>query len=306
VIAVVVTFNREDLLRESLAAVCAQSRPVDAVIVVDNASDASAEPIVREIAPDADFVRLERNTGGAGGFTVGITRAMAARADLIWVMDDDTVPTETALEQLLDVQRKAPTSARLFGSRVEWTDGRPHPMNTPRVRPFASRAAIEAAGRHGAYPVRSISFVSLLIDARAVVEFGLPVADYFLWNDDFEYTSRILRNHSGFLCERSVVVHKTAYFGSTDVDPGARFSFEVRNKLWLLKYSRALGASERVLYSGATALNWLRTFARSGDRALLARGLREGVRESAGRPRPNADVLEGLDPDIVSGVTRLS
>jgi rhamnopyranosyl-N-acetylglucosaminyl-diphospho-decaprenol beta-1,3/1,4-galactofuranosyltransferase len=38
VAAVVVTYNRRDLLLESLAAVLAQSRAPDSVIVVDNAS----------------------------------------------------------------------------------------------------------------------------------------------------------------------------------------------------------------------------------------------------------------------------
>ncbi|HEY7014396.1 MAG TPA: glycosyltransferase, partial [Streptosporangiaceae bacterium] len=43
VAAVVVTYNRRELLLESLAAVTSQTRPPDAVIVVDNAStDGSA------------------------------------------------------------------------------------------------------------------------------------------------------------------------------------------------------------------------------------------------------------------------
>jgi len=48
--------------------------------------------------------------------------------------------------------------------------------------------------------------------------------DYFLWNDDFEFTTRLLRGNTGLLCAASVVVHKTKTFGSTDVDPGDRAS----------------------------------------------------------------------------------
>ena len=33
----------------------------------------------------------------------------------------------------------------------------------------------------------------------------------------------------------SIVVHKTAAFGSTDTDPGQRFFYEVRNKIWTLR-----------------------------------------------------------------------
>ncbi|MDY6214363.1 MAG: hypothetical protein SPH79_07730, partial [Schaalia hyovaginalis] len=50
------------------------------------------------------------------------------------------------------------------------------------------------SGHHlGARQIRTASFVAVLIDARAIREEGLPVADYFLWNDDFEYTARLLR-----------------------------------------------------------------------------------------------------------------
>jgi rhamnopyranosyl-N-acetylglucosaminyl-diphospho-decaprenol beta-1,3/1,4-galactofuranosyltransferase len=300
VVAVVVTWNREELLVEALAALRAQSRPVDGIVVVDNHSDTSVESLVG----DVHFVRLPRNVGGAGGFAVGIEEAVRVLdADFVWLMDDDTIPTSSALDELLRVVRSAPASARLFGSRVEWTDGRDHPMNTPRVRPFASKRSIEAAARHDAYPVRSISFVSLLVDVRAIADFGLPVADYFLWNDDFEYTTRILRKHSGFIATRSVVVHKTKVFGSTDVDPGARFRFEVRNKFWLLRHSPALAPAERVIYSGATAVAWVRTIAGSSDREVLFSGLRAGMGEAlAGSPRPNAVVLSDAAADVVDGL----
>ncbi len=141
-------------------------------------------------------------------------------------------------------------------------------------------------------PVRSASFVSLLLDARAVRSAGLPLADYFLWNDDFEYTSRILRGAEGWYCPSSIVVHKTKTPGSSDADPGERFYFEVRNKLWLFRFSRAFAGWEQLLYMAATARRWVRTWIRSTDRATLrragSRGWREGWRS---RPRPNDIVL---------------
>jgi glycosyltransferase involved in cell wall biosynthesis len=303
VVAVLVTWNRPELYLEAVAALGAQSRPIDGLVVVDNASD-SPVTVPDTIASAAHLVRLERNTGGAGGFTVGISEALRVfGADFVWLMDDDTVPAPSALEELLAVQAKAPASARLFGSRVIWTDGRPHPMNTPRVRPFVPKGAIVAAAQHDAYPVRSISFVSLLVDSRAIRQLGLPVADYFLWNDDFEYSTRILRRYTGYIAEKSLVVHKTKVFGSTDIDPGPRFSFEVRNKGWLLRHSSALAPLERVLYTGATSVTWLRTVARSSNRPELLAGLRRGLGEqAAGRPRPNVEVLAGLSAEVLAGI----
>jgi rhamnopyranosyl-N-acetylglucosaminyl-diphospho-decaprenol beta-1,3/1,4-galactofuranosyltransferase len=294
VVAVVVAYNRRELLRECLTAIVAQTRPVDAVVVVDNASDDGTGGMVRERFPHIDLVTLVRNTGGAGGFTVGIERALAEHdADLVWIMDDDTVPEPAALAELLRVREARPELV-LQASRAIWTDGTEHPMNTPKPRIGASRAELERAAAHDALPVRSASFVSLLLSADAIRSAGMPVADYFLWNDDFEYTSRILRRAEGWYCRSSIVMHKTKVLGSSDADPGERFYFEVRNKLWLFRFSPAFGAGERLLYIAATGRRWLRTWARSSDRRTLSAAGRRGWREGwSRRPRPNADVLAG-------------
>jgi rhamnopyranosyl-N-acetylglucosaminyl-diphospho-decaprenol beta-1,3/1,4-galactofuranosyltransferase len=293
VAAVVVTYNRRELLLESLAAVTAQTRAPDAVIVVDNASTDGTAAAVRAKYPSVRLAELTCNTGGAGGFAAGLALALAAAADLVWLMDDDTVPEPGALAALLAARAGyAPRPPALVASRVLWTDGRPHPMNTPRAKPFASGAERRAASAAGCLPVRSASFVSILVDGDICRERGLPEAGYFLWNDDFEFTTRLLRGQAGLLCPASVVVHKTRTFGSADTDPGERFFYEVRNKIWTLRGRAGLAPAERILYGGSTLRRWARTFARSGDRATLRRALARGV--AAGvrtRPRPTGEVL---------------
>ncbi len=144
----------------------------------------------------------------------------------------------------------------------------------------------------GAVPIRSASFVSLACDTAVVRARGLPVADYFLWNDDFEYSTRLIRGQVGLSVPDSVVVHKTKTFGSTDADPGERFFYEVRNKVWLFTRSSGLSPAEKVLYGGSTVRRWGRTFARSHDRRTLVRGLRRGIVTGlTTRPRSNGVVL---------------
>lgn len=299
VVAVVVTHRRRDLLRACLAAVEGQTRRPDVVVVVDNASDDGTAEQVRAEHPAADLLVLTRNTGGAGGFAAGLAHALDRHApDLLWLLDDDCVPHPTALARLLDVAGSDLAPA-LVASRVVWTDGRDHPMNTPRPRPLPRPGERARAAAHLCVPIRSASFVSVLVDAGALRAEGLPVADYFLWNDDFELTLRLLRRRTGVLCPGSVVEHRTRVFGGPESDPGERFVHEVRNKLWLLRLSPGLSAPERVLYAGATGRHWLRTIARSPRRGVLLRGLAHGL--AAGlrdRPRPNAEVLAGLGVDL--------
>ena len=301
VVAVVVTWNRIALLQESVDALRAQTHLPVAVVVVDNAStDGTGELLGSGYAEAGsvalDVVHLSENTGGAGGFTVGIERALAHHPDLVWLLDDDTVPTPTAAAELVSAWAEHPGDEdgrrpAVLASKVVWTDGRDHPMNTPRPKPGASAAETAAADSVGAIPVRSASFVSIMCDADRVRERGLPVADYFLWNDDFEYSTRLIRGGVGLYCPQSVVVHKTKVFGSTDVDPGERFFFEVRNKVWVFTRSQGLGVGEKALYGGATARRWARTFAASGDRRTLRRALGRGLVAGLRRPRTNAEVL---------------
>jgi rhamnopyranosyl-N-acetylglucosaminyl-diphospho-decaprenol beta-1,3/1,4-galactofuranosyltransferase len=300
--AAVVSYNRSDLLREVLAALKAQTRPVDVLVIVDNASTDDSVAVAQQLAPDADLVRLSRNTGGAGGFAVALSRAISRHgADLVWLMDDDTVPTDTALEELLTARTRYAGPVALLGSRVVWTDGADHPMNTPRRRPLASRAARDRARRAGAVSVRSSSFVSCLVDAAAVRRSGLPAADYFLWNDDFEFTARLLRRETGLYCPGSVVVHKTKARVDTDQDPGERFYWEVRNKIWLFRHSGAFNPADALLYGGSSIVRWIRTFAKSRNRSVLWDGLRRGVRDGLRTPpRPNSVALADLGEDVAA------
>ncbi len=286
------------LLAAALDGLAAQTRPADLVVVVDNASGDGSAEVARAHALAPEVLELARNTGGAGGFAAGLARALARGADLVWLMDDDTVPTPGALERLLAARAAHQGRAVLWASRAVWTDGRDHPMNTPRERPLVDAATRARAAAAGALPVRSASFVALLVDGAAVRARGLPVADYFIWNDDFEFTTRLLRDAEGLFVPGSVVEHRTRTFGSTDADPGERFAYEVRNKLWLFGRSSALRPLERVLYAGSTLRRWVRTVRRSSDRPTLlragARGLRDGLRHG---PRPTAEVLAGLGLD---------
>ncbi len=299
VVAVVVTWNRRELLGEALTALRAQSHGLAAVVVVDNASTDGTDAMLAD-ETGLDVVRLAQNTGGAGGFAVGVEQALSHHPDLVWLLDDDTIPSDEAARELVRVWQDYDDRPEggpghrpaVLASKVVWTDGRDHPMNTPRVKPGASRDETAAARRVGSLPIRSASFVSIMCDARVVRERGLPLADYFLWNDDFEYSTRLIRGQVGLYCPQSLVVHKTKVFGSTDADPGERFFFEVRNKVWMFTRSRGLRPAEKAVYGASTMRRWFRTFRGSEDRQTLrralGRGLGAGVR---GGPRPNAEVL---------------
>src|ERR671932_2348661 len=106
VAAAVVTYNRRELLLECVDAVLAQTHPVQRLFVVDNASTDGTEQHVRARgALDGDgveYVRLDHNAGGAGGFAEAVRLAREAGCDWIWLMDDDSEPLQDSLHRLLE------------------------------------------------------------------------------------------------------------------------------------------------------------------------------------------------------------
>ena len=90
--AVVVTWNRRLLLEQCLQALMSQTRACDRVLVVDNASDDGTAERLAAWGDRITVLRLDRNTGGAGGFNAGVRAAVQGGADRIWLMDDDVLP----------------------------------------------------------------------------------------------------------------------------------------------------------------------------------------------------------------------
>ena len=128
------------------------------LIITGNASTDGTAETLRAQGEDVVTVTARTNTGGAGGFAIGIRRALELGCDAVWLMDDDTVPEPEALSALVRARDEFPLGTpAVVASRVVWTDGRDHPMNTPRPSPFASAREREAAASIGCVPVRSAS-----------------------------------------------------------------------------------------------------------------------------------------------------
>lgn len=268
-VAVIVTYNRISLLLQCLERQLAQTRRPDLIIIIDNASTDGTEDTLRSNNylddPLVSYTRIAENKGGAYGFALGIQLALQRNADWIWLMDDDTLPLPKALECLLDASRKIEQKTgqppALLASHVRWTDGSPHPMNwpVPKVRPeehfFLSVDTLSSI------PIRSTSFVSCLVNGRVARDEDPPIPGYFIWNDDVEYTSRLLKHRNGYFVPASIVIHATKKRYTSHQEIGDRFFFEVRNKIWMICRSNCLYPDERFRFAKSLAANVVRFIA---------------------------------------------
>lgn len=191
VCAVVVTHNRQELLLCCLVALCRQDFPPDMIIVVDNASTDDTSTAMMDYAKHAgmqvEYVRLEVNTGGAGGFKHGLQQAMNAGAQWIWLMDDDAEPHPTALAELMMVATNPADvygSVAAHGEDICWSTT----LLEPEKHVVNHLAQIPDRAR-----VQSLPFLGFLIHCDLVRAIGLPDAGFFIAADDIEYCVRAQR-----------------------------------------------------------------------------------------------------------------
>jgi GT2 family glycosyltransferase len=215
VVAVVVTYNRWDLLDACLRSIESQTHRVTEVIVIDNAStDETADRLAqRKWAVPHTVIRLNSNYGGAMGFAVGMRAALAHGAESVWMMDDDAVATPGALECLVEDSKVATREGArpaFACSMVVWRDGSFAKMNVPRANALWNEVA--ASTGRAVVAVDSSSFVSVLIPAEHIRAVGLPHVGYFKWYDDTEYTLRLRAAFGPGICSlQSVVKHLPAH-----------------------------------------------------------------------------------------------
>ncbi|MFI6130795.1 glycosyltransferase family 2 protein [Micromonospora sp. NPDC051141] len=237
--ALVVSHNRCELLRNCLSALLAQSEPLDEILVVDNNSTDGAVRMVRREFPSVTLLRSRKNLGGAGGFSLGVEELMKRGHRFAWLMDDDAEPRRDALAPLLRAMNADATRKPAFvASTVLSPEGNPIASHVPLRIPAQENRGLPTPA--DTYPAAHSTFVGVLINLDVARRTFLPIADFFIWWDDSEYTSRLQRLGGGLASTTSVVVHPDK---AEWRDLGPRLRFDVRNRIWILK-NRTL-ASDR-------------------------------------------------------------
>ncbi len=100
VLVIITAYNSPQALRRCLNALADQTRLPDGVLIVDNSEPVPADisEIAETIRDRARLLRPGRNTGPAGGFSLGLTTFMGEEVwTHAWLMDDDCYPDHLPL-----------------------------------------------------------------------------------------------------------------------------------------------------------------------------------------------------------------
>lgn len=267
VIAVILTYNRKKLLCEVLNAVLAQDSGSPHILIIDNHStDGTREAIEPYLKLDnIDYADTGSNLGGTGGFHFGIKKAALMHYARLWIMDDDCIPERSALSALIQADRRMAGEFGWMSSAAYWTDGGLCKMNLQRTAYWRRLKSLKGE------PIRVqfASFVSLYLPVCIVREMGLPIADFFIWADDWELTRRISKKYQCFVVPESHVLHKTAHNHGVDIirdsgDRNWRYRYNYRNEVYVM---RREGLRGRLFFC-------LKIFYHTGKVLLYSRGER--------------------------------
>jgi GT2 family glycosyltransferase len=253
--AVVVTYNRKQLLGECLDSLLRQSWPPDALYIIDNGStDGTYEHLlgrnlisrieeqagqpqetVKSVSLpgrrlEVHYARMPENTGGANGFVEAMRRPAEAGFDWLWLMDDDILAAPNALETL--VQKKQDLEASQHG-------------------PFILNSLVLARGQADpdalAFPLRELSaggspkrgvqhwrlsevrdmvhdglyrwicpFNGTFLPARAIAEVGLPRKEFYMQGAEIDFQFRAARTFTLYTVVDSRVFHPRPKTGTLD------------------------------------------------------------------------------------------
>ncbi|MCX7735130.1 MAG: glycosyltransferase family 2 protein [Candidatus Kapabacteria bacterium] len=249
VAAVIITFNRLELLKEVLSAVKNQSRKPDKIIVVNNSStDGTTEWLSEQEGID---VITQDNLGSSGGQYTGLKITYESGFDWIWTMDDDVVPETNCLENLLKANgnylirtplRFDSKNIPFLNDAVSYNFSNPFKSLWVRIisKEDLSNDYIEAVG---------ITFEGPLIHRSVIEKIGLPNPNFFIFADDTDFFVRA--NRANF---KSAIVTSAKLYRKIDIPKDIyKFTWKtyyiVRNLIWLdrifgsflVKYIRPFG-----------------------------------------------------------------
>ena len=230
---IVVTFNRKKMLKECIESLLKQSYDNQEILIIDNASTDGT----------ADYIKKLIDNKKVFYFNTGQIKWLSSFQPLICISQD-------ALKILVDKAAYLKDDFSFLAGLVKWTDGSLCSMNIPKL---------DETGWHDKYdlfkedliPIESSTFVSFFANVKYVKEVGLPIKEFFIYGDDWEYSLRLHKKAQSYLVPSSVMTHKMASNSKSDIVdcPAERIDrcyYDYRNRAYVVRLHGA--KKDRIKY----------------------------------------------------------
>jgi len=239
--AVVVTYNRKNLLIRCIEHLRRQTKSLDHIIVIDNGcTDGTGTWLDQQ--SDIDVIHQD-NVGGSGGFYRGIQHAVECKYDWIWCMDDDVYPEPDCLENLLlfnDKDTGILTPLRKQEGQIFLSEVKKFNLINPFKSLHSDSVTESDIQKQDFISIEGITFEGPLIKRKVVDNIGLPNKDLFLLYDDSDYGYRAILEGFDIKLITKAILNKELFFDKCDIIEQRRKSkwklyYHIRNTVYFNK-----------------------------------------------------------------------
>lgn len=193
---VVLSWNRAATLLECLSHIARLDYPNYLVVVVDNGSSDDSVKQVRSTYPSCRLILNGSNLGYAGGANRGIEYSLAAGADYVWLLNDDTSVPRSTLTKLIVEAEQDPTIGALSPliyyqnepTRLQFAAGYVN-VRSARLR---NAKSIKEANHPSTWERQVLCGAAMLLRATAIRRVGLLNERLFAYWEDFDLSMRVL------------------------------------------------------------------------------------------------------------------
>ncbi|ATY83851.1 glycosyltransferase family 2 protein [Kyrpidia spormannii] len=188
---VVINWNGYEDTSRCLTSLRDLEYPTYRIIVIDNGSDDGSVELLRKNYPNVIILEAKENVGFARGNNIGIRYALNHYAAYVWLLNNDTTVSRTALFELVQVAESDVTIGAV-GSVVYY-------MNCPeKIQVWGGGWVNTWIGRAGHFitpvPSQRLDYVvgaSILLRSDALRDVGYLDEDYFMYWEDTDISFRL-------------------------------------------------------------------------------------------------------------------
>ncbi|MGY0159562.1 glycosyltransferase [Edwardsiella tarda] len=245
VIAIVVTYNRSALLSRVLDSLLAQKYKLHKILIIDNDSKDNTCSVIDSYMKNCEgiiYYNTGDNLGGAGGFHEGFKLSEKFDYDYLWLMDDDFLPTPDCLYELIKDNYNGISQPLRYNVDESCAEISPVEYDLKKIfckNPKLNTVAdlLESGKMTGLnyINIAGVPFEGPLISRDVVSEVGYPNPDFFIFNDDLDYSLRTRRKGFAIRCVFSAKAYRLIKNDQgSDLDSWKGY-FMLRNHFYILR-----------------------------------------------------------------------
>lgn len=247
--AVIVTYNRLELLKECIEACLKQSYLFQEIFIVNNAStDGTLEYLKTLKNPKIKVLNSKENLGGAYGFYEGVKHFENSKLDYILLIDDDAMIDKDYNQEIVKYMDKDDTISGYSGivktnDEIQFE----HRRHLKNLKIFKETKSTEEEYTKDFFDYELSTFCGLFIPVKLIKKIKYPSQEFFIWFDDTEYSLRLLKYGKIRNVNKAILNHKTTI--SNQRGHNWKSYYSLRNKAIVLKRYFSKSQLRKYLFS---------------------------------------------------------